>query len=355
MMPRKLNSFLKLTLLLSLLFVSCILLIHSLIQKPYVQEYLLDRLSGALGCEISTGKVSLYLWGRIGIQARDLKVISQDGEETIEADRVTIFFSPTQLIRGRLVPIGASLIRPKIELDQHTFGSTGIEKPKDTRFSSFKSMSAFPSLSVDQATVHVRGWPYRLDGFYFEVFKIKKGNEESRLIVVFRGSLAKEQEKIFVKGRCVLDQTEGKEPIGDMTVELEDLPLKWIPFPEEISMKKGSASVLMKLKGTPKGIIRSRGKISFKDTSFSLVEDSRSKDYDLREIAVGYKLSYTKGNIKISSFDFKTPEFVLAAEIDLDINNISNPRLNLKVTSPFLPTEEFKQIIPTPLDRKSVV
>ncbi|MFC1884261.1 AsmA-like C-terminal domain-containing protein [Thermodesulfobacteriota bacterium] len=349
MIRGKFNSFLRLGVLLSLLFVSSILLIHSLLQRPSVQQYLLGRLSGALDYEITSGKISLYLWGRIGLQAQDFKARSQIGDESIEAARVTLFFDPVQLIRGRLVPIGASLIRPKIELDPETFSSFGSKKSKEKGNSFFKSLFAFPSFFVDQATLRIKGQPYWLNGFYFEVFKRNENREESRLVVVFRGNVAKNHEEVFLKGRGVLEQAEGKAPTGNMTLEMKDFPLKWIPFPEEIIIDKGSASALVNLKGTPEGIIQSQGRIKFKGTSFSLVEDKRSKSYELPEIAIDYKLSYSKGAIKISSFDFKTPEFVLAVESDLDFNNFSNPTLNLRVESPFLPIETFIQIIPTPL------
>ena len=89
MIQKKLRTAMKIGAVITLVFIILVLLAHSLIHKPSVQQYLLDRLSGVIGYEITTGEISLSLWKRIGLTAHDVRAKPHIGEGSIEASRVT--------------------------------------------------------------------------------------------------------------------------------------------------------------------------------------------------------------------------------------------------------------------------
>ena len=349
MFKGKIRSLLKLGLLFSLLIASCILLAHSLIQRPSVQKYLLERLSGALGYEITADEVNLSLWGRIGIQASDFKASSDMGPVNVSISSVTVFLDALQLIKGRLIPTGVELDKPKIELNLDNAKKSVIGTSEVLSADLFKSLAAFPSLSVREATLSIKDFPYSIGGLSFEVYKRSGSDEGYRLLIVFNGRVLSSSREASIKGKCSLVLDREKDPAGSLVVDIQDAPLEWIPFPDDIVVNGGMALAHLEFEGNLNGRIQNQGSFVLKNTVFDLVNSKRSKKYDLPEIVVAYRASYSGGIIEISSFGFETPEFILDVESSIDIRNISNPRLDLKVTSPLLPTDIFKQIIPTPL------
>ena len=97
-------------LLLILLLISILVLANTLIQRPSVQKYLVQRISNFIGIDIRTGEIEVNLLGGIGILVHDFEARSRHGNDSITSARVRIILDGTELIKGRIVPKGISLI-----------------------------------------------------------------------------------------------------------------------------------------------------------------------------------------------------------------------------------------------------
>jgi hypothetical protein len=114
--PKKLKPYIILPVLVILLTIAAFLVTNSLIKKPDVQRFIIERISGATGFDIRTGDINLNLWRGIGIFINELEARSREGSDNIVASKVIIIFDAGQLLKGSIVPSRLYLFEPKIEL-----------------------------------------------------------------------------------------------------------------------------------------------------------------------------------------------------------------------------------------------
>ena len=75
--PKKMRPYIILPVLVILLTIAAFLVTNSLITKPDVQRFIIERISDATGFDIRTGEIKLNLWRGIGIFVNELEAKSK--------------------------------------------------------------------------------------------------------------------------------------------------------------------------------------------------------------------------------------------------------------------------------------
>jgi hypothetical protein len=350
MIKKKIKAFLLPALLLLLLVIASILLANSLINRPSVQQYLLDQLAESTGFELSTGKIDISLWGGIGITAHDLEAKSRFEPESITASRVRIFLDARELIKGRIVPTRMSMLRPriKIALEQDWIFS----KPGET--SGLKKMilrrlSGLSAVSMKQAKVYIENLPFELEDIIFSASQKKK--DPTSFDVRLEGKVAYKGEKapFKLRGNISRDAEAKNDPFADVLVKANDIPLTWIPWPVYLPVDKGQADIDIRVAGKLDGPLSAAGKITMDDLHLRLVRPHGSKSFLFPKLAFDFESRFSERVLEISAGRLDGPDFSLSVSTKIDFEDRSNPGLTLRLKSPYVPLKEFKAAFPTPL------
>ena len=350
MISKKLKAILFPAVLLLLLVIASILLANSLIQKPSVQQYLLDQLVESTGFELRAGKIEISLWGGIGITAQDLEAKSRFEPESITASRITVFLDMRELIKGRIVPTRMSLFRPRIEM--------ALEKDwvfsKPGEVSGLKKMilrrlAGLPAVSMKQARVCIENFPFELEDIIFSASQ--KDEDPTSFDVRLEGKVAHKGQKVpfTLRGNISSDTAANSDPFADVTVKAKDVPLIWIPWPDYLPCNKGKADFDVKLVGALDGTLSATGKIATEDFCLRLVRPRGSKPFPFPKLVFDFESRFSGRLLEISSVRLKGPDFSLSAHSNIDFENASNPDLSLHLKSTDIPLVKFKKFYPTPL------
>jgi AsmA-like C-terminal region len=347
---KKLRVIIVLPILLFLLFAAVVLLLNSLIQRPSIQQFLMGELSKATGYELRTGEIKISFWRGIGLSADSFEARSRSGAESIVASKVRVTLDAGELLNKRIVPTKIFLLEPEIDLsikkDWRSAGKTGDSVLREI-FSENLAKLAF--ISMKKARISIGDFPLTLDKVYSDVFQ--KNGETQSFAVNIRGNVEfKEQEIPFtIKGTVDRGFNENGSPSFEVELKTGNVPLKWIPCPDSMPVKRGRAQADISIKGTLEGPVSAKGEIVVKDLRFLLTDDGITKEFVQPRLALDIESSYFKDTLKIPSFRIKAPDFSLAGSSSFDLKDISNPGLTLKVKGPFMPLATFKSIFPTPL------
>ena len=161
LLPKKIRRFILLPLLGVLLTISLLILASFLVQRPSVQDYLIEKISDAIGYDITTGEIDLSLWRGIGISVYDLEAKSRQGFEKVNATRVKISLNAGQLLRGRIVPARMYLFQPWIELDiLGEKGPSQAAKPPKTAPRGLFWIPGIKSIVVDKGYLRIKNIPF---------------------------------------------------------------------------------------------------------------------------------------------------------------------------------------------------
>ncbi|MDQ1335989.1 MAG: AsmA 2 protein [Thermodesulfobacteriota bacterium] len=345
---RRLRSILFLTFLLFLLFFGSVLLLHSLIQKPSVQDYLLQRLSEAVGYEIHANRIQLIFWKGVGIQARDFEVRTPGDVKAIAASRIRITLSLPELVRGRIVPTGLALEEPQIELDVgdgRWFSSSG----GDNAFfgeSPLKALAGFPSVTLERAQIALRGTPFVSRALFVRLSR--RSRDPATFDVILNGKVDYRGAEVplSARGHIAWDAISG--PSAHVEVKAHGIPLSHIQLPD-LPVKKGTADMDVTASGSLNAGISAKGKIIINDLDFAIIDDGDTKSFSFARLLLPFDASYSESALKIPSFQVRGPGFTLDVISRLDLKDKSNPYLSLSVTSDVMPVETFRRIFPSSL------
>ena len=228
---RRLKSILFLTLLLFLLFSGSVLLLHSLIQKPSVQDYLLERLSEAVGYEIHANRIQLIFWKGIGIGARDFEVRAAGGVKTVAASRIRVTLSLAELIRGNIVPTGLALVEPQMELDVHEgwrvspSGNAAIsgETP-------LKALTGFPSVTLERGQIALKGTPFMSRDLFLRLSRRSRDPATFDVMMTGKIDYRGDEVPLSARGHITWDATSG--PSAHVELKAHGIPLSHIQLPD---------------------------------------------------------------------------------------------------------------------------
>lgn len=350
MIPKKLKAFFLPALLLMLLAVASVLLANSLINRPSVQQYLLGQLAESTGFDLSTGKIDISLWGGIGISAHDLEAKSRFEPESITASQVKIFLDAKELIKGRIVPVKMSLLRPRIKMaleQDWVFSKHG--EVSGLKKMILRRLSGLSAVSMKNAKVCIENLPFELEDIIFSASQKRK--DPISFDVRLEGKVAYKKEKapFTLRGNIRRDADEKNNPFADVTVKGNDIPLSWIPWPDYLPVDKGKANVDIRIAGVLDGTLSSTGKIVTNGLHLRLVRPRGSKSFSFPKLAFDFESHFSTQTLQISSVRLNGPDFSLSAHSKIDFEDSSNPCLTLSLKSPYVPLKVFKAAFPAPL------
>ena len=272
---RKLRPFVVLPALLFLLFVSLLLFANSLIQKPSVQKAFLERLSGGTGYEISLDEIELSLWKGLGIRVHDFQASQKQGFGKISASQAIVFVDALQFLRGRVVPKSLHVERPIIDLAPQDKPGPD-ESPFEEKILSLLVLPGMDSLTMEKGSLFIKHFPVRFVNLSLEMKNVEAG----ALILKSRGEvrLRRESTSFRLQGAIVRGRKQDKRPSVDLTLETGKMPLRWIPFPEEVPVKSGLCEAQLRIESRNRESAKVSGKILVEAPRFSI----RAVSYGLR-------------------------------------------------------------------------
>jgi hypothetical protein len=343
---KKLRRFVVPLTLLFLLFVSLVLLANSLIQKPSVQKAFLDRLSGLTGYKISFDEIELYLWKGIGIKAHDFEAHQKEGFGRIRALQAIVFVDPLQLLRGRVVPKRLHVERPIIDLAPSDESGHGEGRIEESLFS-LVVLPGLDSLTIDKGNLFIKHFPIRFVNLNLEMKKY----DAMTLNVKCQGEarLRRESTPFRLQGTITQSQKKEKRPSVDLSFETGEMPLRWIPFPEEIPVRNGVCEAQLRIEAKSDEATKVSGKILIEAARFSVREKGRTKDYSIKSMTFDLRSFVERGKIHVPYLKLKTPDASFSLNLRLDLEEKENPYLRLEGQSLLMTFSTVEALFPAPL------
>jgi len=342
----KLRPFVVLPTLLFLLFVSLVLLANSLIQKPSVQKAFLDRLSGLTGYEISLDEIELYLWKGLGIRVYNFEAQQREGFGRIRASEAIVFVDALHFLRGRVIPKRLHVERPIIDLAPPE--ESGCEEDKfEERFLSLLILPGLDSLTMEKGSLFIRHFPIRFVNLSLEMKNAQAGTMNVKIQGEAR--LRRERTSFRLQGAITLGQDKEKRPSVDFSVETGKMPLRWIPFPEEVLVSNGLCEAQLRIESKSREAAKVSGKILVDSPRFSVREKGRSKDYSIKSMTFDFRSFVERGKLQVPYLNFKTPDASFSVNLQLDLREKEAPYLRLEAESLLMTYSTAEILFPAPL------
>ncbi len=351
MSSKKIKFFFILPILLLLLLFISTLALNALIQNPTVQNYLLARLGASIGYELKAGYMKFDFAGGLRAYVHDLSAKQKSGTGKFTAASLYLILDAGEIIRGRIIPKKFLLFKPEIELSltesRHT--PRKLEFDALMRYPLFKILGKIDYAAISAATIVLKNQDIKLDNLFLQLSP--QEHNKNLLNVDMYGSIEFKKEKscFFTKGKIDLYRSGNKETMAALALKIKELPLGWAPTPRSLPVRKGKADAKINLQIMRSGSIFINGRLLVDDLYFLAENPKGVKKYYLPEATVDLKADYIKNIFNISSFNLKTDNYTLHASAMFDLHNKSDPYLDLKVSSPFMPLAYFKEVFPTPL------
>ena len=343
---KKLRPFVVLPTLLFLLFVSLVLFANSLIQNPSVQKAFLDRLSVGTGYEISLEEIELYLWKGLGAKVYSFEARQKDGFGRIRASEAIVFVDALQLLRGRVVPKRLHVERPIIDLAPPE-DSERQEGKFEEKFLSFLILPGLDSLTMENGSLFIKHFPIRFVNLSLEV----KNAEPGTLSVKSQGEarLRRESTSFRLQGAITQGQKQDKRPSVDLFLETQRMPLRWIPFPEEVPVRSGVCEAQLRIESMGHEAAKVSGKILVDSVRFSVREKGRTKDYSIKSMSFDFRSFLERGKLHVPYLNFKTPDASFSMNLRLDLREKETPYLRLEAQSLLMTYSTVETLFPAPL------
>jgi hypothetical protein len=349
MSEKRLRSFLFPAVLLFLLFCACLLFVNDLIQRPEVQRFLVRKISEAAGFNVKIDSFDINLLAGFGITAKGVSAASDDRTESLTASRVGIGLDVKALLRGHIVPTRLALDNPIIVI------SPGMDKGKAAGGGDRTLMNAFiwnarvlSSVSIMGGQVRVQGWPYRIRGLSLDMGIRKDGG--SRRYFRLRCSVGLQGRYLPLALRGALRrEADGGGLLADISGESGKVDASWVPWPGFVAFSGGTFGAKFRVTGVLGGTLSAEGELDGQDLHFAISNGSRRKSYDFASLPLAFKARLDNRLFRINMTDVKLYKTSLGAQIAIDAEGGKSTRLDLSITSPFMPLQTFKAIFPTSL------
>ncbi len=348
---KKLKPFILPCLLLFILFISVILLLNSLLQKPSVQQYIIKQISRSIGYELSARDIEVSFWGGIGISADDFEAKSTLGPEKISAPMVRVIFDPYSLMKGEIIPSSVFLSRPRIELPAQKFFSSYIEANGEdsvSKSSILKRMAVFPEVTLESAEIIINDYPFRIENLYLDI------SQRSPVSAGFdfrsHGEIAFSSEKADFKLKgSIIQEDSSKSPSVHMTLESDRIPLSLVPSSHYLYGFTGFSKAKIDINGTLDRPLSVKGKVIASNTGFFIANQETKKGFTFKFLNFDFDSFFSASLIEISSMKLVTQDFSLQGKAFLGMKDKSDPYLDLSIESSTMASQVLKKAFPTPV------
>ncbi|MCD6224869.1 MAG: hypothetical protein J7K32_04990, partial [Deltaproteobacteria bacterium] len=325
--------------------------LNALIQNRAVQNYLLARLGAQIGYELKAGYIKFDFAGGLRASVHDLSAKPKSGNGKLTAASLEVILDAGGIIRGRIIPKKFLLFKPDIELSL----TESLHTPRKLEFDAlmrhplFKILEKIDYAAINSATIVLKNQNVKLDSLFLQLSPQEHNKSLLDVDMYGRIEFKKEKSCFFTKGEIDPGGSGNKETIAALALKIKELPLGWAPSPRSLPVKKGKADAEIDLQIMRSGSIFFNGRLLVSDLCFLVDKAKGVKEYSLPEATVDFQADYINNIFNILSFNIKTGDYTLHASAMFDLQNKSDPYLDLKVRAPFMPLESFKEVFPTPL------
>jgi hypothetical protein len=338
------------TLLLAvLLLLAAILLAERLVQFHPVQQWLIERLSAAVGYEIRTGPVNLSFWRGIALDARDVTVTSPETSMRFKGAHVMFVLDPGALLKGRIVPtkFGAS----GVDLTISDIPPPGL----DTSGVSFENLAAsldhlflIPPVSLKKIKLNLNGREVFFENGYVETGFTGKDRDRCRFsaggVVVFdeagvpfsmSGEVARaagETEDLFTM---------------DLNLQISQLKAEWVPDFHGLSFTEGTINVRASGKGTVPGGFSFDTRVETSGLKGFFAGGKRLFLFDFPGLKALFEGEESEGLCDIRHINLSTAAWSLTGQAAFESGDGIPEAFSVSLDAPFMPYETFKSLVPT--------
>lgn len=347
MFPKKLRSFVLLSLILCLLFLSLLLLANTLIRRPSVQRFFISKISNAIGFDIRTKQLEFNIWHGIGIFVHGFEARSRDGTQNIDASKIRIILDTSELLKGRIQPVSLYLYEPTIELSPADWGGrSGTVK-------STKSLAGLPIwipglqfISVEKGQVRLNGVPFALENLFFDIRQ--KSSDPMTLELTSTGRVRHKGKKATFELQGTVSQPDGAAglPFADVVFKTGKVPLSWVSLPESLRLKGGDFKAHLKVSGQLSGPISVRGDIVTDPIRLYPQDPKQRKAFPLPGITLNFRSVFEDGTIRAPHLRLTTSDISLSMAVRLDLKKKGDPYLEVEGKSGFVPFSSLKGLLP---------
>lgn len=334
-------------LLLLLFLVSLVLLAYALVQRPSVQDALVEILSRRTGYGIRTGRIELDLLEGTGVRVRGLQAATPDGAKSIQAACVRVTFDPVELLKGRIKPRRVTLIQPHIQLAvRATDPVTSLPHPNDIPPLWIPGLE---SLSVEKGSLRFLDHAWRLEDLDLEV-RCDTG-EPLPLEMGARGRFVKAREAVDfnIKGRGAPCIDTGAAGPFTMQVRTGPIPVSVLPRMGDLSIKDGFLECTAVLESGENTDIKISGAITGQDLQLELQRDERLKGFFLPFASLAFSGDLVGKMVLLPRLVLETPGLKARCSVELDLEDRGNPWLRVDAQTEFLSIDPIKKYLPGPL------
>jgi len=251
-----------------------------------------------------------------------------------------------QLLKGHVLPKSLHVQKPIIDLAPSD--EPGREEGRLEE--SFLSLVVLPGLdymTIDKGSLFIRHFPIRFVNLNLEIKKAQAGALNARCQGEAR--LRRESTPFRLQGVITLDQEQKKKPTVDLSFETGKIPLRWIPFPEEIPVRNGVCEAQLRIEAKSNEAAKISGKILVDSARFSVRQKGRTKDYSLKFMTFDFRSFVEREKIHVPYLNFKTPNASFSVNLRIDLQDKENPYLRLEGQSLLMTYSAVEALFPAPL------
>jgi hypothetical protein len=350
MFLKKIRSLTIPVILLTLLFISILVLANALIQMPSIQKALIDRVSYTIGYDIRTREIELDLWRGIGILIHDFDAKSRHDSNSFSASRVRIILDVRELISGRIVPSSLEMYRPKIDLavkDELKLpaGSSGF----GIKGLSYLWIQGIQSIFIEQGRVNFIGRSFHVEELYLDARQ--KTPSPLTLKVKSQGMVEFKGKRVPFDLNGLILRPSGSEgyPSVDIILNTGKAPLSLVTWSKSVPVRQGDFQTRLEIRGDLGGKISVNGRIDITSLKFSILKKDRHKDFLFQQVGFDFQSVIEGRRIRFQPLKIMTQDYSMDLIFLVDLKEKDNPYLELSAKSDFMTLEIFKNLFPFPL------
>jgi hypothetical protein len=348
MSKKRIRTLLLPGILLILLIGASILYAYFLLQRPSVQQLIVEKISHALGYDVKVKTVHVSFTKGLAITATGLSASSQDQKQRIVAATARIGLRWKALFKGNVIPRSVDLTSPVITLslpDQDKIKRWSWEEMLQDM--ELLKIGAIRSLAIKAGQLEIEGSPFSLRALFLT--SSRQDTETRDQTIQLKTALRFKEDAIPFEVHGHVRWQEGQP---GMTVDLSgtagNIPVSWVPWPSFASFSGGTIDAVYHVTGPLTDTLAARGSFRGRNLRFAISERKRKKEYALSSLSLDFNANLNKEEIDIQIPQATLLDTTLRGRISYTVAEPS-PRLDLSLQSPFMPLQTFKSIFPSPL------
>jgi len=331
---------------------------HILLGRPAVRNYLTQEIAHLLGLDLSLGQIGLDLNQGLGVKARDVRVRLSGGRGELHIPSLSLGFRLSMLLRGKISPKRVFLHAPRLELEASlpAAPSSGPPAAEPGAGTVLAAQGLLHRLPVSLQQVRITSGFLSYDPLPFEVRQLDLDLQipsthqriiRTRIACELKG--ASGTARLELAGALHPGESIGDTSLDDLRLDLDQMPLAWIPWPDYLPCETGRAGGHLTFSGPLGGEIRARGNLTVDDLRLKLQLKGRHHYWQVAHLPLEVKTTWEAGRWHIVTH-CPQPE-ILPVDVDWhwDFTTTPSPAMDLKVSGGPMPLAKFKALYPTPV------